>query len=120
MGLLKRSHFLNGKSSLRIKKLPTPGWPDGSPTPYVYIRALSAADGDDFERLCAASREGKLSEAQLQARWCVLGICDKAGKRLLKEADATALLARSLIQMQQCALEVMRLNGMGESAAKKP
>ena len=106
-------------SHVKVKKIETPEWgADG----YVYVRALQASDATRVQTLGEAGANGKAGEARALVGWCVLGICDKSGKRVLTEADTDALLKAPLGVLQRCVTAIMEINGLteeGESERKK-
>jgi hypothetical protein len=119
MPQINRNAILKGVSSPRVRKVDTPEWEDNG---FVYVRELRASDATRVQTLGDATTNGKADESRALAGWCILGICDKAGKPVLTDDDMDALLAAPLAAVQRCALAIMEINGLteeGESARKK-
>lgn len=115
---LTRKDIASSEKLLQITKLPMPGWGHAK---WTYIRMISAEDADLVQRLCFEQVENKGSSARVMAGWCVLGICDKQGKRLFGEADIDIFAKGPLIPLQRVSLAIMDLNGItgDDEAAKK-
>ncbi len=118
MPALTRKDIVSAEKLLHITKLPTPGWGQGK---WTYIRMISAEDADLVQRLCFEQTKNKSSSTRIMAGWCVLGICDKQGKRLFGEADIDIFAKGPLIPLQRASLAIMDLNGItgDDEAAKK-
>jgi hypothetical protein len=119
MGQASRAAILNGKGGLKVKRVPVPDWVPGDKKAYVYVRQFRGEDAGEVRQLCADSMKPKANEAELQARWCVLGACDSKGKRMFTPEDVPALLERALMPLQRCAIEVMRMNGIAAGTPRK-
>jgi hypothetical protein len=119
MAQVTRAAILNGKSGLKVKKVPVPGWVPGDKKAYVYVREFRGEDATEVRTLCADALKPDASEAELVARWCVLGVCDAKGRRLFTPDDVPELLLRALMPLQRCAIEVMRMNGIAADTPKK-
>lgn len=116
MAYLNRAAILNGRKSSTVTRVSTPEWGDKG---FVYIRVLRGTDADEVQELCASLVDKKLTEAQGYARWCVLGLCDKHGKRLFSTKDVEALVDSSLAPLQRCAFAIMKANGIGDNTTRK-
>jgi hypothetical protein len=119
MAFAKRAAILNGKHKLKVKRVPVPNWVPGDKKAFVYVRQFRGEDAGEMRQLCADSMKSDANESALQARWCVLGVCDAKGKRLFTPDDVAALLERALIPLQRCAIEVMRINGIAVDTPRK-
>jgi hypothetical protein len=100
-------------------KVPIPGWVASDPKAWVYVRSARGDDDDEYRAICQAGVKGKNTMGRLQARWCALGVCDKKGDRLFTADDADALFNKPVTARQQCALAVMRANGLVGSGKEK-
>ena len=121
MPALTRKDIVSAEKLLQITKLPIPGWGQGK---WRYIRMISAEEADLVQRLCFEQAKNKNPDgrsARVMAGWCVLGICDKQGKRLFGEADIDIFAKGPLIPLQRASLAIMDLNGItgDDEAAKK-
>lgn len=119
MGQATRAAILNGKHALKVKKVLVPDWVPGDKKAYVYVRQFRGEDAQEVRALCQDAMNSKAKEADLQARWCVLGVCDKKGVRLFTPDDVPELLQRALMPLQRCAIEVMRINGITADTSRK-
>ncbi len=118
MPALTRKDIASSKNLLRIEKFPTPEWGDAKT--WTYIRMLRADEADLVQRLCFQQAKAKTASTRIMAGWCVLGICDKAGKRLFGEDDIELFAQGPLIPLQRTALAIMELNGItGDDVAAK-
>lgn len=118
MPALTRKDIVSAEKLLQITKLSVPGWGRGK---WTHIRLIGAEDADLVQRLCFEQVKNKGSSARVMAGWCVLGICDKQGKRLFDETDIDSFAKGPLIPLQRVSLAIMDLNGItgDEEAAKK-
>lgn len=112
---LTREAILNGKGRIQITQVPVPEWGDNGAC--VYVRTLRADEGGEVQQLAASHSKGEVNEARAMVGWCIMGICNKQGKRLFSEQDVDALLAAPLMAIQRCATAIMELNGVTEEAA---
>ena len=115
MSSLNKAAILNGGVRLQVRKVDTPEWGGEG---HVYVRALSAGDAADVQRLAADQQAGKANEAEVMVGWCILGICDGGGKRLFDDADTVALLKGPLMPIQRCTTAIMELNHITEEATQ--
>lgn len=100
-------------------KVMVPGWVDGDPKAWVYVRAACGEDADEYQAICTAGVKGKNTSGRLHARWCALGACDKKGRRLFTADDVDVLVLKPFMPLQRCAIEVMRINGLLGGATQK-
>jgi hypothetical protein len=119
MGQASRAAILNGKGGLKVKRVPVPEWVPGDKKAYVYVRQFRGEDAKEVQQLCQDSLKDDADESELQARWCVLGVCNKQGKRQFTPEDVPELLQRALMPLSRCAIEVMRMNGIASVPSKK-
>jgi hypothetical protein len=118
MAQASRTDILNAKN--KPVKVMIPGWVDGDPKAWVYVRPARGDDADEYQAICQEGVKGKNTSGRLQARWCALGVCDKKGRRLFTADDVDELLLKPFNPMQRCAIEVMRVNGLiGGERGKK-
>ena len=119
MPQINRTAMLKRLSHVKVKKIATPEWGEDG---YVYVRELQASDATRIQTLGDTGTNGKADEARALVGWCVLGICDKSGNRVLTEADTDDLLKAPLGVLQRCVTAIMEINGLteeGESERKK-
>jgi hypothetical protein len=117
MAQASRNDILNSKN--QPVKVPVPGWVDGDPRAWVYVRAARGDDADEYQELCQQATKGKNLAGRVQARWCALGVCNKKGDRLFTVGDVDVLLNKPFMPLQRCAIEVMRVNGLLGAAEKQ-
>lgn len=121
MGALTGKQIVECKNPLKIRRVDTPEWATAAGNDYVYVRMLRGDEAGEVQRLCKKAAEN--SEGEALAGWCVLGVCDKQGKRLFKAAHIKALVTGPWGPLQRCAHEVMKLNEItagAEAKRKKP
>lgn len=115
---LTREEIVGSRKGLKIVEVPTPEWADQSGNGAVFVRQVPASEADEAYAIVEGQAKGTLSRAKIMASWCVLGICDENGKRVLEKTDIPALLERPLTALQRCAVKIAELSGMLEEAER--
>lgn len=108
MSELTRDDIRKASKRLRTKRIETPGWGEG----HVYVRALSAQQAGDIQRIAQEQEKGTLDDISGLARWCIMGVCDVKGNPLFTVDDMPMLLDGPLVPVQDCALAIMELNNL--------
>jgi len=116
--LLKREDLLK-KKELKIEKVELE---EG----YVYVREMTAAERDTFERLLYVEiEEGdgvryERNTANFRSKLAVMTICNENGERLLKEEDYEAFSqAISAKEMELIVNKALSLNRMKKEDVEK-
>ena len=94
----------------KIIEVDTPEW--GGKT---YVKALDGSDAGAATKLqekIRAMRKNISEDAALLAAWIVLCMCDKNGKRSLREAHALCLLDAHLGAFQRVGFKAAEINGI--------
>lgn len=94
-----------------VVRVQTPEWPgDG----YVFVRGMFADEAGASRRFDIENASEEEQETAAIIGWCILGVCDEDGNRLLED-DARTWLGKSLLApVLRCAQATMKLNGTTE------
>lgn len=93
-------------SDLKKEKVEVPEWGG-----YVFVRTLTGAEFDQYERSIIEGRKVNLSN--VRAKLASRTIVDDDGKRLFTEAEAKALGGKSAKALDRVYDVAARLNGVG-------
>jgi len=85
---------------------------------FAFIRILDADDLIRLQQLEADLGNSDERSGTAMAAWCVLGMCDEAGKALFTEADLPKIKKWPYFTLVRCANEIAELNGLTEEAVK--
>ena len=88
----------------------TPEW--GGKTYLKVLDGSFAGAANKLSEKIRAMRKNISEEAALLASWIVLCMCDKKGKRSLKESQVLCLLDASLCAFQRVGIKASQINGM--------
>lgn len=118
MPQVTKTDVQSSAKAMIVRQIDTPEWKDKG---YVYIKRLPARDAQEIQELCAARVQDKMTESEALAQWCVLGACDKQGKRVFGQADIKWILDGPFGPMYRVAIATMEANGItrGEGGASK-
>ena len=83
----------------------------------VWVRTLSGTERDAFEQ-SMVNKKNKPNMDNVRARFAVLTICDEAGDRLFKAADADELGKKSAAALDRVFAVAQRLNGFSDQDQK--
>jgi len=83
----------------------------------VWVRTLSGTERDSFEQ-SMVNKKNKPNMDNVRARFAVLTICDEAGDRLFKAADADELGKKSAAALDRVFAVAQRLNGFSDQDQK--
>ena len=111
MDSLNRDAIL-AANDVKVERVEVPEWGG-----HVFVRLLSGTERDAFEQ-SNVKIKGKQSEVNLtniRARLAVLCVCDETGARLFKDADATALGAKSGAVLDRIFDAASALNKIGKA-----
>lgn len=112
MPVLTRADIVKKNKRYPVKKVNTDGWKKDT---FVYVRTLRASEMSEVSRIA----DSKGGEMDLLIDWCILGVCDKSGKRMFKPEDKQSLLNGPLIPVRDCVEAFMDFNGITEGDAEK-
>lgn len=104
------------EGSLPREKVETPDWGDPG---HVFVRALAAKELTEAQKLFPKQEEGAAPTAEVFAAWCVLCVCDIAGKRLFDDDSIPQLLQGPCGPLMKCAEVGMRLSGMDKATQEE-
>ena len=115
MGCLSKRKILDA-NDLPREKVFVPEWADGDEEAYVVIRALTAKEQDDFDKLIF---KGKMNDSNIpevdttnyRAKRAIFCLCDDEGQALFTLEDLPALSGKSAKAMQRVLEVDQRLNG---------
>jgi len=83
------------------------------------VKSLSATEALRVQGLAERIDKGKVDNIEAMATWCVLGVCNKQGRRLFKDDDVKVLMDGPFMPLQRCAEGILDLNGLGQGAERK-
>lgn len=95
-----------------IVSVPTPEWGGTGTTHLVALDGTCAGKAMQLAEKIRGMRKNITEEASNLASWVVLGMCDKKGKRMLKESQSLCLLDGPLAPLQRCGIRCAELNGL--------
>jgi len=101
---LTRDDILNA-DDIKTEKVEVPEWGGD-----VFIRTMSAKEGDDFGASLIEGKKTNLSN--VRAKFCALVIVDDKGKTLFSEKDVRALGKKSSRALERIFTAAQKLNGM--------
>ena len=115
MGCLSKKKILDA-NDLPREKVFVPEWADGDKDAYVIVRALTAKEQDDFDKLIF---KGKMDESNApeidttnyRAKRAIFCLCDDEGQAIFTLEDLPALSGKSAKAMQRVLEADQRLNG---------
>jgi hypothetical protein len=108
--------MLLGKDELLKKAVPRMAKVEKHDGRYVFVRALSMSDLDDYEgENYAIDSNGKVAynRKNLRARLLVRAICDDNGVQLFTMKDVDAIGKKDDPFFAECYKEDLKLNGLG-------
>ena len=122
MGCLSKKKILDA-NDLPREKVFVPEWADGDEDAYVIVRALTAKEQDEFDRLIfkGAMTEGSAPEidtTNYRAKRAIFCLCDDEGQALFTLEDLPALSGKSAKAMQRVLEVDQRLNGKVKEKVK--
>lgn len=122
MGLLNRERILR-KRELPREQVPCPEWGDGESDCYVYVRALSAGERDEWDgRMHEPRGESQVAclarYKDFRATFAVKVICDADGKPILTPFDVDDLSRQSSAPLQRIWDKMCELSATTEIARK--
>ena len=122
MGCLSKKKILDA-NDLPREKVFVPEWADGDESAYVIVRALTAKEQDDFDRLIfkGTMNEGETPEidtSNYRAKRAIFCLCDDEGQSLFTLEDLPALSGKSAKAMQRVLEVDQKLNGKVKEKVK--
>lgn len=120
MSDVTRAAALRAIQSPTLRKVQTPEWAEDG-IDCVYIRRLGADVYPEVQRTAERHKRdaAKLTEAELLAEWCVIGLCNAKGKQLFQKRDAKVLAKAPLTLLERCAMAFMKSSGLSERADRR-
>ena len=93
-----------------------PGWGD------VYVRALTAAERDEYDQMLAVVKADGEAEPEFKnarAKLIVMGVCDEKGNRIFSMADVPLLGTKNGAAIGFLYQKILHLSGMSVAASRE-